>query len=233
MGGQMWSPELEGTRETSWESAQPNLASSMDWRHGWLQQQQETPEQVFDEAVHTLDPSEIQSQWKLPTLAQVSNFIRNLSTMARMGVEASVAGLAYTERFLACTGMQLTARNWRRLLLVCWLMASKVWDDESMENRHFAELSPLFTLDDINLLERHFVQAVGYDLSLGPSMYARYYLSLRAIMQANEKVFPMRPLNSDMVKKLEERSAAAQLLARGQASSAHAAHAAHPLSRSM
>merc|ERR1712216_426268 len=116
-------------------------------------------EEVFDEELHPMQRGPRSQSWKVPTVDAVSTFIRNLTTMARMGVEANVAGLAYTERFLSCTGLQLNAKNWRRLVFISWIMASKIWDDESMENRHFAELFPLFSLDDINTLERHFVLA--------------------------------------------------------------------------
>ena len=56
------------------------------------------------------------------------------------------------------------ARNWRPIVLSAVLTSSKVWDDLSSWNIEFAEVFPIFTLKDINALERLFLEGLKYNL---------------------------------------------------------------------
>ena len=50
-----------------------------------------------------------------------------------------------------------------------------MWDDETYENIDFSQLCPLYSLNEINLLERTFLQAINYDMRVKGSEYARMY----------------------------------------------------------
>lgn len=215
------------------------LGASALWKgaHAW--RAPEGAETIFDEAQHPLGAGK-RTSFGLPTVAEVSTFVRNVCVGTRMGAEANIVGLAYIERLLSTGKVQLGARTWRRVVLAAWLLAGKVraqrcarasatpsarlllprashrrprahapcapsldrarargtqmWDDDSFDNREFAQQFLLFE-KDITDLEAAFLRAVGYDLSLSPSAYARYYFMLRALSQREAHEFPLRPLD--------------------------------------
>lgn len=46
------------------------------------------------------------------------------------------------------TGILVNEHNWERLVLITLFLASKIWDDDSLENEHFPKV-----IDDITLKE--------------------------------------------------------------------------------
>ena len=60
--------------------------------------------------------------------------------------------------------------------MVCLCVASKVWDDDSLENVHFPKVMADVSIEMINTLERTFVDMfLNYDLVVKGSEYAKYY----------------------------------------------------------
>ena len=122
--------------------ARNSLAASGLWEGGWSRP--EATESIFDERRHPLYPEHARPSgepWPVPSVRNVCSFVTTLSTTARMGSEASVCGLAYIERFLAATASHLEPHSWRRLTLVAWLVANKMWDDDGIENLELAEVA--------------------------------------------------------------------------------------------
>ena len=74
--------------------------------------------------------------------------------------EIPIIALVYIERLLLKTGILLNRYNWQRVLLVCLCLASKVWDDDSLENQHFPKVMPNVTLLEINRLEQAYLDFV-------------------------------------------------------------------------
>jgi len=55
----------------------------------------------------------------------------------RMEKEIPILCLIYLDRFTKKTGVLVNQHNWRRLALITLILASKIWDDDSLENVHF------------------------------------------------------------------------------------------------
>jgi len=114
-----------------------------------------------------------------PTPDDVAMYVHKIFTTAECSVDCTVVCVIYVERLLAHTGLHLTVRNWRSLIAIGMLLASKVWDDLSMVNADFAVFLP-FTVEQINQWERHFLSGMKYDVRVPASVYARHYFDLRA-----------------------------------------------------
>ena len=72
--------------------------------------------------------------------------------------------------------------NWKRILLVCLCVASKVWDDDSLENVHFPKVMADVNLPMLNKLEQVFLDLfLNYDLVVKGSEYAKYYFIMRTL----------------------------------------------------
>ena len=75
----------------------------------------------------------------------------------------------------------VTSKNWRLLLFVSLILASKIWDDESFENDNFSKAFEKYSTKDINHFECVFLKCIDYELYIKCSDYAKYYYILRVI----------------------------------------------------
>jgi hypothetical protein len=88
-------------------------------------------------------------------------------------------------------------------VLCSLLVAQKVWDDRYLSNADFAFIYPFFVTDEINQLEKKFLELVQYNVTVKSALYAKYYFEMRALFTNNEKEFPLTPLDKRDAEKLE------------------------------
>jgi hypothetical protein len=96
--------------------------------------------------------------------------------------ETPIIALVYIERLLKKTGILINKYNWKRFMLICLCIASKVWDDDSLENQHFPKVMSDCTAQMINRLEQTFLDVfLNYDIVIKGSEYAKYYFIMRTL----------------------------------------------------
>ncbi|RLN44629.1 hypothetical protein BBJ29_001171 [Phytophthora kernoviae] len=144
----------------------------------------------------------------VPTLLEITKFIKHVLSRAQMEAECIIMSLVYVERLLKATSgsLQLRGENWRRLVFCSMVMASKVWDDLSMTNADFSKIWPELTLKQINGLELVYLSAVEYNVRVSAVSYAKYYFHLRsmcATMGLLEAFDESAPLNLDGARKMQ------------------------------
>jgi hypothetical protein len=83
-----------------------------------------------------------------------------------MEKEIPLMALAYIERLLTKVGVLMNHWNWRRIVLITLIEASKVWDDDSLENVHFPKVMSDISIKEVNGLERIFVEFIDYQLAI-------------------------------------------------------------------
>jgi len=147
----------------------------------------------------------------VPGKWDVYGFLRDVMVNFRLEPEVSVVTLHYLERFHELSGIALTPDNWRRVVITAMMLASKVWNDESFENIEFAQLCPLYTIDEINTFERIFLKSVGYNMSMKGSEYAKTYFLLRTLGAKDAADFGLEPLDNVRASRLQERCLEKQL----------------------
>lgn len=113
-----------------------------------------------------------------PTVEQVAKYLRQIFQTAQCSVDCTIVCLIYIERLLKTSGLRLTVKNWRSLVAIGMLLASKVHDDLSMVNADFAVFLP-FKVDQINAWERQFLAGLKYDVRVSASQYTKLYFDLR------------------------------------------------------
>lgn len=57
--------------------------------------------------------------------------------------------------------------------------------------------------DQLNKLEKKFLELIQYNVTVKSSLYAKYYFELRALFKDNEKEFPLVPIDRQEELKLE------------------------------
>jgi hypothetical protein len=119
----------------------------------------------------------------MPTEAQVVDYCKYVTIACKMENEIPVVCLVYLEKLLLSTGILLNKWNWRRLVLICLCLASKIWDDDSLENVHFPKVMPDITNFEINKLEQIFLEFIDYKLVIRGSEYAKYYFIMKTLAE--------------------------------------------------
>ncbi|CAO3659784.1 unnamed protein product [Umbelopsis ramanniana] len=93
--------------------------------------------------------------------------------------ECAIITLIYIKRMLKSSKIDLYDGNWRLTLLGALLLAVKVWDDCAVYNIDFISLFPEIGVRYMNTLERFFIRALNYDVSIKSSLFATEYFKLR------------------------------------------------------
>lgn len=170
---------------------------------------------VFNEK-YSIEKKEIETDVEVmpPSYDLVFKYCKYVVIASKMEKEIPILALVYLERLLTRTGILMNNLNWRRLILTTLCIASKIWDDDSLENEHFPKVMKDVTLKEINTFERVLLDLIGYDLVIKGAEYAKYYFILRTIAKSNNIPMPLQPLSVDKILKLQKTSNEAELALR-------------------
>uniref|UniRef100_A0AAY5JWX8 Cyclin-like domain-containing protein n=1 Tax=Esox lucius TaxID=8010 RepID=A0AAY5JWX8_ESOLU len=160
---------------------------------------------IFDEKLHPLSKSEIPADYEKhdPEQKQIYRFVRTLFSAAQLTAECAIVTLVYLERLLTYAEIDICPVNWKRIVLGAILLASKVWDDQAVWNVDYCQILKDITVEDMNELERQFLELLQFNINVPSSVYAKYYFDLRSMAEANNLSFPLEPLSRDKAQKLE------------------------------
>jgi hypothetical protein len=154
---------------------------------------------------------------KLPSIEEIKEFYREFYQRSQMEFDAIIMSLIYVERLIKLTNgaVMPTPYNWASVVFSCMVLASKVWDDLSMWNIDFSNvshnsgvLSP-FSLKRINELELAVLACLNFAVAIPGSEYAKYYYLLRSMMIRGGLLDPFaakQQLSTDTTIRLQDRT---------------------------
>ena len=142
---------------------------------------------------------------KTPTVDDIFEFMKALYDCAQFSPECCIICLVYINRLIAFTGLPLSPTNWRPIILCSFLVGQKVWDDRYLSNADFAYIYPFFTTEEINKLEKKFLELINYSVTVKAALYAKYYFELRGLFNESNN-FPITMIENDKARELEGRS---------------------------
>uniref|UniRef100_A0A1I8IZS4 CYCLIN domain-containing protein n=3 Tax=Macrostomum lignano TaxID=282301 RepID=A0A1I8IZS4_9PLAT len=155
--------------------------------------------EIFDEVLHPLQagPEAAEAAAREPDHRAVYRFVRTLFCAAQLTAECAVVSLVYLERLLAAAEIDLYPGNWRRCLLGSVLLASKVWDDQAVWNVDYCQILKDAKVEDMNELERKYLELIQFNINVPAPVYARYYFELRSLVTAHGMGQPAGRLTRD------------------------------------
>ncbi|XP_035878861.1 cyclin-Y-like protein 1 isoform X2 [Phyllostomus discolor] len=109
----------------------------------------------------------------------------------------------YLERLLTYAEIDICPTNWKRIVLGAVLLASKVWDDQAVWNVDYCQILKDITVEDMNEMERHFLELLQFNINVPASVYAKYYFDLRSLADDNNLPFCFAPLSKERAQNLE------------------------------
>lgn len=166
--------------------------------------------EIFDESKHPLTSKVVDTK-TVPSPETVEKLIKNIFKIGQLAPETLVMGVAYMQRIMGSSLLKLNAGNWKRVLLSCLILASKVWEDQAVWNVDFLDLFPLATPFDLGQLEKVLLTLLGFEVTLSGSEFAKVYFDLReySIMEGvadGEHFVELKPLDKDGERELELRT---------------------------
>ena len=106
----------------------------------------------------------------------------------------------YVIRIIALTGLSLQNTNWRPLVFVSLMISQKIWDDRYLSNDDFSSIYPFFEKEDLNLLEKKFLEIIQYNVFVKLNIYMTFYLELRMLVKGQ---LTLKPLTKFQIRKME------------------------------
>lgn len=160
---------------------------------------------IFDEKAHPLTHDPVPDYYDRvdPEHRHIYKFIKTLFHAAQLTAECAIITLVYLERLLTYAEIDVHPGNWKRILLGAILLSSKVWDDQAVWNVDYCQILKDITVEDMNELERAFLELLQFNINVPSSVYAKYYFDLRSLADANDLIFPLEPLSKERARKLE------------------------------
>lgn len=164
--------------------------------------------EIFDEKAHPLTKDGVSETYDKydPEHRTIYKFVRTLFNAAQLTAECAIITLVYLERLLTYAEIDILPGNWKRIVLGAILLASKVWDDQAVWNVDYCQILKDITVEDMNELERQFLEMLQFNINVPASVYAKYYFDLRLLAESNDLSFPAEPLSKERAQKLEAMS---------------------------
>ncbi len=159
----------------------------------------EPRELIFDERAHPLK-STLKKGY--PSDDEIFKYLRVIYKKTRMQPECIVMTVSYIEKVLANQSIVMNAYTWRRISLAALIVADKVFEDYAVWNADFLSLFPQSSIQDLNALEREFLNFMGFMTTFKASDYAKFYFALKELSDHKE-VLPSKPLTQEQAERLE------------------------------
>ena len=158
-----------------------------------------------DDYVYSLQRIQTRKYVPPPDPQQIFEFCANVMCLTKMEKEVIIITLIYIERLMFNTGLLLTSRNWRRISFTAMVIASKIWDDDSFENNHFAQVFTHLSIGEINLLERTYLELINYKVYVKCSEYFKYFFIIKSIaLKYNYNGMNIVPISVEKMMKIQE-----------------------------
>ncbi|XP_005005823.1 cyclin-Y-like protein 1 [Cavia porcellus] len=160
---------------------------------------------IFDERSHPLTREKVPEEYFKhdPEHKFIYRFVRTLFSAAQLTAECAIVTLVYLERLLTYAEIDICPTNWKRIVLGAILLASKVWDDQAVWNVDYCQILKDITVEDMNEMERHFLELLQFNINVPASVYAKYYFDLRSLADDNNVNFLFAPLSKERAQNLE------------------------------
>ncbi|XP_054446571.1 cyclin-Y-like protein 1 isoform X2 [Pteronotus mesoamericanus] len=138
-----------------------------------------------------------------PDPESIYRFISPFFSATQLRAEYAITTLIYLERLLIYAEIDICPTNWKRIVLGAIVLASKYLHDLAIWNADFCNILRSITVEDMNEMERHFLDLLEFRLNVSASVYAKYYFDLRSLARDHGLPSVFAPLQKERAQNLE------------------------------
>lgn len=114
-----------------------------------------------------------------PNKNQIHRFISDLIVDHKVVAECGVMATAYLDRYLALVeGARIHTKNIFPLVTTAIILATKVYEDDSVFNEDFLPTVSFFSSKDLSEMEKLFLSQLDFRVNIKASVYAQYFFEL-------------------------------------------------------
>ena len=161
------------------------------------------------------------TQAQAPSLDEIDmqdifSFMKKAFSIAMWSPECNVIAMVLISRLAGSTDISLNLNNWDKVILCAMMVAQKIWDDVPLSNVDFPTLwntafhgaeEGKINLQDINRMEKLFLELLHYDVHVTRATYTQFYFELHSLSQSATEDQPLiSQLSEDNAQALEARS---------------------------
>ncbi|XP_036916620.1 cyclin-Y-like protein 1 isoform X2 [Sturnira hondurensis] len=138
-----------------------------------------------------------------PDPDSIYRFVSPFFSATQLRAEYAITTLVYLERLLIYAEIDICPTNWKRIVLGAIILASKYLHDLAIWNADFCNILRSITVEDMNEMERHFLDLLEFRLNISASVYAKYYFDLRSLARDHGLPVVFAPLQKERAQNLE------------------------------
>eukprot|EP01127_Copromyxa_protea_P003194 TRINITY_DN13054_c0_g1_i1.p1 TRINITY_DN13054_c0_g1~~TRINITY_DN13054_c0_g1_i1.p1 ORF type:complete len:275 (+),score=46.93 TRINITY_DN13054_c0_g1_i1:41-826(+) len=114
-----------------------------------------------------------------PNKSQIHRFISDLIVDHKVVAECGVMAIAYLDRYLALVaGACIHTKNIFPLVTTAIILATKVYEDDSVFNEDFLPTVSFFSSKDLSEMEKLFLSQLDFRVNIKASVYAQYFFEI-------------------------------------------------------
>ena len=103
------------------------------------------------------DIQKIEHQLEECTAEDIARFIKRIMVDLQLAIECILIMLIYIERLMTHGAVEIRFMNWKPIVFMGILLASKFWEDLNFWNVDFLGVGQTYTLEGINQIESIFL----------------------------------------------------------------------------
>jgi len=138
----------------------------------------------------------------IPLSGEIRDFLVEIIHKKQLPTESLILCYVFIQR-LKMKHIGLMIRNWRKMVLIALVVATKVLEDQAVWNIDFLDMFPRISTPEINSMERFLLEKLEFNVSLKTSEYAKYFFELCDLSKNQEII---SPLDEQRAKALEQKS---------------------------
>ncbi|XP_045713671.1 cyclin-Y-like protein 1 [Phyllostomus hastatus] len=160
---------------------------------------------IFDERLHPFTQEMVPEEHfsRDPDPDFIYRFISPFFSATQLRAEYAITTLVYLERLLIYAEIDICPTNWKRIVLGAIILASKYLHDLAIWNADFCNILRSITVEDMNEMERNFLDLLEFRLNISASVYAKYYFDLRSLARDHGLPIVFAPLQKERAQNLE------------------------------
>jgi len=126
----------------------------------------------------------------IPLSGEIRDFLVEIIHRKQLPTESLILCYVFIQR-LKMKHIGLLIRNWRKIVLIALVVATKVLEDQAVWNIDFLDLFPRISTPEINSMERFLLEKLEFNVSLKTSEYAKYFFELCDLSKSQEMLYSL------------------------------------------